>query len=82
MKIKRENRKEREKKLREKLYLLFRFLGDRIGDFKRSKKKSSSSLQGICIETGVGEFRKTPGGRSSPTLVIFYPKGCVVVVLP
>ena len=25
---------------------------------------------------------KTPRGRSSPTLVTFYPKGCVVVVLP
>ena len=57
-------------------------MGDRTGGFKRSKKKSSSSRQGLCIETGVGEFRQTLGGRSSPTLVIFYPKGCVVVVLP
>ena len=24
----------------------------------------------------------TPRGRSSPTLVTFYPKGCVVVMLP
>ena len=30
----------------------------------------------------MGEFRQTPRGRSSPTLVIFYPKGCVVVILP
>ena len=28
------------------------------------------------------EFQQTPRGRSSPTLVTFYPKGCVVVVLP
>ena len=25
---------------------------------------------------------KTPRGRSSPILVTYYPKGCVVVVLP
>ena len=29
-----------------------------------------------------GALTKTPRGRSSPTLVTFYPKGCVVVVLP
>ena len=34
------------------------------------------------MKTGIEEFRQTPRGRSSPTLVTFYPKGCVVVVLP
>ena len=79
-KRKKEQKIEGEKIERERLYLLSRFLGDRIGGFKRSKKKSSSSRQGLRIETGVGEFQQTPRGRSSPTLVIFYLKGCVVVV--
>ena len=67
---------------RERLHLLSKFPGDRTGGFKRSKRKSSSSRQGFRIETGVGEFRQAPRGRSSPTLVTFYPKGCVVVVFP
>ena len=67
---------------RERLHLLSNFPGDRTGDFKRSKRKSSSSQQGVCIETGIGEFRQNPRGRFSPTLITFYPKGCVVVVLP
>ena len=29
-----------------------------------------------------GVLTKTPRSRSSPTLVTFYPKGCVVVMLP
>ena len=79
---KEEKREKRGEILEYKLSLLSRFPGDRIGDFKRSKRKSSSSRQGLRIETGVEEFRQTPRGRSSPTFVIFYPKGCVVVVCP
>ena len=30
--------------------------------------------QELQVETGIGEFRQTLGGRTSPTLVIFYPK--------
>ena len=82
-KIAEKKEEEKERVLeRERLHILSKFLGDRTGDFKRSKRKSLSSRQGLYIETGVKEFRQTPRGRSSPTLVTFYPKGCVVVVLP
>ena len=48
--------------------LLSKFPGDWTCDFKRSKGKSSSSRQGLSIETGVEEFRQTPRGRGfSPT---------------
>ena len=67
---------------KERLHFLSKFPGDRTDDFKRSKGKSSFSRQGIRIDTGIEEFRQTPSGRSSPTLVTFYPKGCGVVVLP
>ena len=67
---------------RERLHILSKFPGDWTGGFRRSKRKSSSSQQGLRIETGIEEFRQTSRGRSSPTLVTFYPKGCVVVVLP
>ena len=48
---------------RERLHLLSKFPGDRTGGFRRSKRKSSSSRQGLRIETGVGEFRQTPKGN-------------------
>ena len=67
---------------RERLHLLSKFPGNRTGDFKWSKGKSSSSRQGLRIETGIEEFRQTPRGRSSSTLVTFYSKSCVVVFLP
>ena len=40
----------------ERLHLLSKFLGNRNRGFKRSKRKSSTSRQGLRIETGVGEF--------------------------
>ena len=52
-----------ERFLSEKPSLLSKFLGDRTDGFRQSKGKSSSSRQGLCIETGVGEFRQTPRGR-------------------
>ena len=82
-KIAEKKEEEKERVLeRERLHHLSKFPGDRAGDFKRSKGKSSSSRQGLRIETEIEEFRQTPRGRSSPTLVTFYPKSCVVVVLP
>ena len=71
-----------EKARREKLHLLSKFPGDRTGGFRRIKKKSASPRQELQVETGNGEFRQTPRGRSSATLVTFYPKGCVVVFCP
>ena len=41
---------------RERLDLLSKFLRNRNRGFKRSKRKSSTSRQGLRIETGVGEF--------------------------
>ena len=41
---------------RERLHLLSKFLGNRTDGFKRSKRKSSSSRQGLSIEIGIGEF--------------------------
>ena len=40
----------------ERLHILSKFLGNRNRGFKRSKRKSSTSRQGLRIETGVGEF--------------------------
>ena len=40
----------------ERLHLLSKFPRNRNRGFKRSKRKSSTSLQGLRIETGVGEF--------------------------
>ena len=38
---------------RERLHLLSKFPDDRTDGFKRSKRKSSSSRQGLRIETGI-----------------------------
>ena len=60
---KEKERKGRERKsCRERLHLLSKFPGDQTDGFKRSKKKSSFSRQGLRIETGIGEFRQTPRG--------------------
>ena len=56
--------------------------GDRTGGSQRIKKKSVSPGKEFLVETGNREFRQTPRDKSSPTLVIFYPKGCVVVSCP
>ena len=40
----------------ERLQLLSKFLRNRNRGFKRSKRKSSTSRQGLRIETEVGEF--------------------------
>ena len=75
-----EKRVERE---RERLNLISKFIGNRTSGFRRSKRKSSPSRQGLRIETAVGGVgTKNLGGRFFPTLITFYPKGCVVVVLP
>ena len=72
---KKEKRKRREKREgfeREKLYLLSRFLDDRSGKLRLGKNQSWSPLQELRVGTGIGEFRKTTGGRgSSPTFVVF-----------
>ena len=48
---------ERERVLeRERLHLLSKFPNDRTGGFRQSKRKSSTSRQGLRIETGVVEF--------------------------
>ena len=67
---------------REKLHLLSRFLDDRTDGSRWIKKKSASPRKEFLVETRNGEFRQTPRGRSSPTSVILYPKGCVVVSCP
>ena len=56
--------------------------GDRTGDSRQIKKKSVSPRKEFPVETGNREFRQTPRGSSSPILVIFYLKGCVVVSCP
>ena len=38
---------------RERLHLLSKFPDDRTNGFRRSKRKSSSSQQGLRIETGI-----------------------------
>ena len=43
--------------------LLSRFPDDRTDGFRRSKRKSSSSLQGLHIKIGVVEFQQTLKGR-------------------
>ena len=54
---KREKGEEKERVLeRERLHLLSKFPDDRTEGFRWSKRKSSSSRQGLRIETGVGEF--------------------------
>ena len=47
---------EKESGREERLHLLSKFLRNRNRGFKRSKRKSSTSRQGLRIETGVGEF--------------------------
>ena len=62
--MERRGRKEQKKKMKEKKrvlererhHLLSKLPGDRTGGFKWSKRKSSSSMQGLRIETGVMEF--------------------------
>ena len=70
----RKKKKEKEEKKkefwRERHHLLSRFPNDRTGNFRRSKRKSSSSLQGLRIETGVVEFRKTPRGRGVLVILV------------
>ena len=51
---KRKNRKEKRK--REKLYLLSKFSDDWTGSLRRSKRESSSSRQELRTETGIEEF--------------------------
>ena len=52
---KEKSRKERGRK-KERLHLLSKFPDDRTDGFRRSKRKSSTSRQGLRIDTGVGEF--------------------------
>ena len=68
--------------MREKLHLLSRFPGDWSDGSRRSRKKNASPHQEFQVETGNGEFQQTSRGRSPPSLVIFYLKGCVVVSFP
>ena len=49
-------RKKKREFERERLHLLSGFFDDRNRGFKRSNRKSSTSRQGLRIETGVGEF--------------------------
>ena len=58
------NIKRKGRKKRERHHLLSRFPSDRINGFRRSKRESSSSLQGLRIETRVVDFLQTPRGRS------------------
>ena len=51
-KKKKEEEKERVLE-RERLHLLSKFSDDRTDGFRRSKRKSSSSRQGLRIETGI-----------------------------
>ena len=67
----------------ERLHLLSKFLINRNRGFKRSKKEEFNlTARASYRDRSWGVLTKTPRGRSSPTLVTFYPKGCVVVVLP
>ena len=54
---------EKERVLERETHLLSKFPDGRTGVYRQSKRKSSSSRQGLRIETGVGEFRQTPRGR-------------------
>ena len=40
----------------ERVQLLFRFPGDRTVGSRRSKRKSCSTLQGLCMDTDFMEF--------------------------
>ena len=55
-----EKKKKEEKKEEEKErfleHILSKFPDNWIGGFRRSKRRSSFSRQGLRIETGVGEF--------------------------
>ena len=75
---------EKETGREERLHLLSKFLGNRNRGFKRSKRrKFNLTTRASHRDRSWGVLtKKTPRGRSSPTLVTFYPKGCVVVVLP
>ena len=78
----RKGKRDRRRKQRERLYIFSRFSDDRTVGFRRSKRESLSSRQELQVEIGNGEFRQTFRGRFSPTLIIFYLKGCVVVSCP
>ena len=66
-KEKREER-ERRRRRREKLHLLFRISSDQTVVSNRSKRQSSSTRRGLCIETKIWGFRQAPRGRGfSPT---------------
>ena len=80
-------RKKKEKGREEEILVreappLSSFPSDQTDSSRWIKKKSASPSKEFLVETGNGEFRQTPRGRSYPTLVIFYPKGCVVVSCP
>ena len=80
----RKGRKGEKKKVERERGFIFslEFPDDRTDGFRQSKRKSPSSRQELQVETGNGEFRQTSRSSSSPTLVIFYPKGCVAVSFP
>ena len=62
--IHKKSKKEKERKGRERESCRERdSTFDRTGDFRLTKKKSSSSRQGLRIETRVGKFRQTPRGK-------------------
>ena len=55
----------------EKLYLLSKIYGDRVVDFFRSKRQSSSTRRELRVGIRIWGFRQTLRGRGfSPTLVI------------
>ena len=57
------NLRERERERERDSTFSLDFSNNQTISFRRSKRKSSSSQQGLCIETGVGEFQQTPRGR-------------------
>ena len=74
-----EEKEKRGRKLRERsstFSLSFLAIGPVV------KKKSASPCKEFQVETRNREFRQTSRGRSSPTFVIFYLKGRVVVSCP
>ena len=74
-KRKKRKQKKEEEKMSEKLHLLSRIYGDRIVNFRRSKRQSSSTRRELHVGTRIRGFRQTPRGRGfSPTLVIFLSK--------
>ena len=59
-------------KMGEKLHLLSRIYGDRVVDFRPSKRQSSSTRRELRVGTRIWGFHQTPRGMGfSPTLVIF-----------